>query len=145
MEYAVGSTGRIITARLFEGEELYESVESLAVNEKIHNAAVLITGGFRQADVVVGPVREKPKIEADMRRFTGPGETFGVGTIYCNEDGVPKMHIHAGMCRGDKVVVGCPRGGAKVFLILEITIIEITGVQGCRKLDSESGFRLLRF
>ena len=67
MEYAVGKAGRIIAARLFEGESLYESIESIAEKEKIKAAAVLITGGIRKADVVVGPKTEKPKIEADFR------------------------------------------------------------------------------
>lgn len=145
MEYAVGRPGRIIAVRLGEGEELYESIESLAVKENIKSAAVLITGGFRKADVVVGPKVEIPKIEADMRHFTGPGEALGVGTIYCDDTGCPKMHLHAGMCKGDKVVVGCPRGGANIFLILEITIIEIDDIVGVRKLDEKSGFKLLTF
>ena len=62
MEYSVGKTGRVIAARLFEGEDLYESIESIAEKENIKSAAVLITGGFRKADVVVGPKQEKPKI-----------------------------------------------------------------------------------
>ena len=55
MEYTVGRTGRVIAARLFEGEDLYESIESVAEKEDITAAAVFITGGLRKADVVVGP------------------------------------------------------------------------------------------
>ena len=33
MEYAVGKTGRIIAARLFEGEDLYESIHKIAKDE----------------------------------------------------------------------------------------------------------------
>ena len=40
MEYAVGKTGRIIAARLFEGEDLYESIHKIAVAENIKSAAV---------------------------------------------------------------------------------------------------------
>ncbi|MDD5011499.1 MAG: DUF296 domain-containing protein, partial [Phycisphaerae bacterium] len=69
MEYAVGSAGRIIAARLFEGENLYDSIESIAQEEQIKSAAVLITGGIRKADVVVGPKSEKPKIEPDFFNF----------------------------------------------------------------------------
>ena len=73
MEYSVGKAGRVIAARLFEGEDLYESVEQIARREDIRCAAVLITGGIRKADVVVGPKQEKPRIEADFRAFAGPG------------------------------------------------------------------------
>lgn len=144
MEYAVGKTGRIIAARLFEGEDLYESIELIAQKENIKSAAVLITGGIRKADVVVGPKTEKPKIEANFKKFEGPGEALGVGTIYCELDGKPKLHIHAGMGRGDNYIVGCPRGGASIFLVLEVTIIEIAGIDAIRALDPQSGFKLLR-
>ncbi len=144
MEYAVGKTGRVIAVRLFEGEEIYESIEAIARKENFKSAAVLITGGFRKGKVVVGPKAEAPKIEPDMREFTGPAEMFGVGTIYCDDNG-PKLHIHTAIGKGDETVVGCPRGGAKTFLILEVTIIEIEGIEANRRLDEATGFNLLRF
>jgi predicted DNA-binding protein with PD1-like motif len=144
MEYAVGKAGRIIAARLFEGEELYESIEQIARKENIKSAAVLITGGFREAKVVVGPKVEKPKIIPNFKEYQGAGEVLGVGTIYCDDEG-PKLHIHTAIGRGDKQIVGCPRGGAKIFLVLEVTIIEMTGIEAARKLDEQSGFKLLRF
>ncbi len=144
MEYAVGKTGRVIAARLFEGDDLYESIEQIAKKENIKSAAVFITGGFRKANVVVGPKVEKPKIESNFKPFEGPGEVLGVGTIYCNDKG-PKLHIHTAIGKGDETIVGCPRGGAKTFLILEVTIIEIDRIKAQRKPDSETGFNLLRF
>ncbi len=143
MEYSVGQTGRVVAARLFEGEDIYESIEAIATKENIKSAAVFITGGFRKADVVVGPKVEEPKIEPNFKKFIGPGEVLGVGTIYCDGD-EPKLHIHTAAGRGDETVVGCPRGGASTFLILEVTIIEIVGVKAARKLDEKSGFKLLR-
>lgn len=145
MEYAVGKTGRIIAARLFEGEDLYESIEQIAQTENIKAAAVLITGGFRKASVVVGPKEETPKIVGNFKQFEGPGEVLGTGTIYCDDQGQPKLHLHAAIGRGDQSVIGCPRGGAKTFLILEITIIEIDGITASRKMDPEKGVSLLRF
>ncbi len=144
MEYAVGKTGRIIGARLFEGEDLYECVEEIAKKENIKSAAVLITGGFRKATVVVGPKQEKPKILGNFKEFAGPGEVLGVGTIYCDETG-PKLHIHTAIGKGNQTMVGCPRGGAKTFLILEVTIIEITDLNAGRIPDKEKGLKLLRF
>ena len=129
MEYAVGKTGRIIAARLFEGEDIYESVEQIASKENIKSAAVLITGGFRKANVVVGPKAEKPKIVGNFKDFAGPGEVLGVGTIYCDNEG-PKLHIHTAIGKAGETIVGCPRGGARTFLILEVTIIEIAGQEG---------------
>lgn len=144
MEYAVGKTGRVIAARLFEGEDLYESIEQIAKKENIKSAAVFITGGFRKLNVVVGPKTEKPKIEANFKSFDGPGEVLGVGTIYCDDKG-PSLHIHSAIGKGDETIIGCPRGGAKTFLILEVTIIEIEGINAQRKSDPKTGFNLLRF
>ncbi len=142
MEYTVGRCGRVIVVHLSEGEELYESIESIAKKEGIKSAAVFITGGFRKADVVVGPKQEKPKIVGKFKQFAGPGEVLGVGTIYCDDEG-PKMHIHVAIGKDDEVVVGCPRGGAEVFLVLEVTIIEIEGVNAVRKFDENYGLKLL--
>lgn len=145
MEYATGKTGRIIAARLFEGEDLYECIEGIAKKENVKSAAVLITGGFRKANVVVGPKQEKPKIVGNFKDFTGPGEVLGVGTIYCDRQG-PKLHIHTALGKGDMTMVGCPRGGAKTFLILEVTIIEIEGLKDAgRKPDTSTGLNLLTF
>ncbi len=144
VEYAVGRIGRVIAARLFEGEDIYHSVEQIAETEKVANGAVLITGGFRKARVVVGPKSEKPKIVGNFREFTGPGEVLGVGTLYRDEKG-PKLHIHTAIGKGRECVVGCPRGGTRVFLTLEVTIFEIDGVRGRRLADEQSGVNLLRF
>jgi predicted DNA-binding protein with PD1-like motif len=142
MQYAIGKTGRVIAARLYEDENLYESIESIAKKENIKSAAVFITGGLRKADVVVGPKEESPKIVGNFKQFTGPGEVFGVGTLYCDDEG-PKLHIHTAIGKGDQTIVGCPRGGADTFLILEVTIIEIAGIKAVRKLDEKTGVKLL--
>ena len=144
MEYQVGKTGRIIAARLFEGEDIYESIQEIAKKENIKSAAVLITGGFRKANVVVGPRQEEPKIVGSFKDFAGPGEVLGVGTIYRDDEG-PKLHIHTAIGKNDETIVGCPRGRAKTFLILEVTIIEIQGIEAGRKPDEKTGLKLLRF
>ena len=144
MEYKVGKAGRIIAARLFEGEDIYESIESIARRENIKAAAVLITGGFRKADVVVGPKQESPRIIGNFKPFAGPGEVLGVGTLYW-DDKEPKLHIHTAIGKENQVMVGCPRGGASTFLILEVTIIEIDEIEARRKLDESTGLNLLKF
>ncbi|MBN2212334.1 MAG: DUF296 domain-containing protein [Sedimentisphaerales bacterium] len=143
MEYAIGKPGRVIVARLFEGEDPYACIEQIARKENIRSAAVTIVGGFRKAEVVVGPKLEKPQLKGDIRSFAGPGEVLGVGTIYCDEEG-PKLHLHGAMGRGDNVVVGCPRISSEVFLVLEVTIIEITGISAARLPDNDIGVNLLR-
>ena len=144
MEYAIGKTGRIIAVRLFEGEDLYECVHKIAAAENIKSAAVFITGGFREANIVVGPKQEEPVVVGEFKNFAGPGEVLGVGTIYCDKSR-PKLHIHTAIGKADEVMVGCPRDGTRAFLILEVTIIEIEGLTAERKFDAKTGLNLLRF
>ena len=144
MEYQIGHTGRVVAARLFEGEDIYACIEGLARKEKINAAAVLITGGMRKASVVVGPKQENPRIEPDFRAFAGPGEVLGVGTLYPDDQG-PKLHLHAAIGKGEVPMVGCPRHEVTTFLVLEVTVIELLGIRGERSLDAQTGFNLLRF
>ena len=52
--------------------------------------------------------------------------------------------MHTAIGKADEVMVGCPRDGTKTFLILEVTIIEIVGLDAERKFDEETGFNLLQ-
>ena len=143
MEYSVGKPGRVVAARLFEGEDVHASIEQLARRENIRCAAVLVTGGFRKANVVVGPKQEAPKIEPQFQAFAGPGEVLGVGTLYGDEAG-PKLHLHTAIGKGGENLVGCPRRETTTFLILEVTIIEILGIEATRTPDPATGLNLLR-
>lgn len=142
MDYQVGQTGRIIVARLFEGEDVHACIENIARQEEIRAAAVLMTGGIRQGDLVVGPKKEEPKIVPDSRPFLGPGEVVGTGTLYWDDQG-PRLHLHVSLSTPSGGLVGCLRGEVSTFLILEVTIIEITGIQATRRRDAATGFKLL--
>lgn len=143
MEYSVGQVGRVVVARLFEGEDLHACIDKIAREARIHCAAVLITGGFRASAVVVGPEQEKPQIVPKFQMFTGPGEALGVGTLYWDDTG-PRLHIHTAIGKDGASLIGCPRRDTRTFLILEITIIEITGIEATREFDPGSGMKLLR-
>ncbi len=132
----------MIVARGFEGEDLYGSIESLAAQENLRSAVVLIVGGLRSAKVVVGPKDPHGPLEPTFEQFDDAREIIGVGTIFCDEDG-PKLHLHGGIGRGKETLVGCPRGGARVFCVLEAVLFEIKGIDASRKIDPEFGLKLL--
>jgi predicted DNA-binding protein with PD1-like motif len=142
MEYAVGSVGRVVVARLHEGEDLHGCTEQIARKEGIRCAAVLITGGFRRANIVVGPRQEEPKIEPRFQVFGGPGEVLGVGTLYWTETD-PKLHMHTAIGKDGESLVGCARHDCRTFLILEVTIIEVTGIDASRQFDPKAVLNLL--
>lgn len=142
MEYQVGETGRVIVARGFEGDDVYAEIERIAAAEDIRCASVIILGGLRTGKVVVGPKDPAGPLEPMMREFADAREIAGVGTIFCDEDG-PKLHLHGAIGRGDEVIAGCPRGGATVFCLLEVVMIELIGVDATRAVDPEIGLKLL--
>ncbi|MHC4295584.1 MAG: PPC domain-containing DNA-binding protein, partial [Planctomycetota bacterium] len=113
-----------------------------AAKENVRCATVVVVGGLRSAKVVVGPKNPTGPIEPSFVEFDDAREIAGVGTIFCDEEG-PKLHLHAGIGRGTEALVGCPRGGAKVFCVLEVIIFEIEGVDATRRIDPELGIKLL--
>lgn len=143
MEYDIGRIGRVVVARGFEGEDLYQQIESLAAKENIRCAAVVVVGGLRSGKVVVGPIDPHGPIQPNFREFDDAREIAGVGTIFCDDAG-PKLHLHAAIGRGDEAIAGCPRGGAKVFCVLEVVLLEIEGIDAARRVDPELGLALLR-
>lgn len=145
MDYDVGRIGRVIVARGFDGEDVYECIESVAAAENIRSGVVLVVGGLRTGKVVVGPKSPAGRPEPQYAEFDDAREILGVGTIFPDgEDEKPSLHLHAGIGRGgEETLVGCPRGAATVFCVLEVVIIEIEGIRAERRLDPETAFRLL--
>ncbi|MDP6546045.1 MAG: DUF296 domain-containing protein [Phycisphaerae bacterium] len=144
MDYQIGKIGRVIVARGFDGEDVYEEIESIAAKENVSSAAVILIGGLRSARVVVGPKSPTGPIEPNYTEFDDAREIAGVGTIFsdCDDDS-PKLHLHAAIGRGDETIAGCPRGGAKIFCVLEVVIIEIEGLDASRALDPDLALKLL--
>ena len=144
MEYARGRIGRVFAARLADGEPVYEAIEELARREAVGSALVAVVGGARRGTVVAGPKQSSGPIEPILRSFDDAREIVGVGTLHGSDDG-PKLHLHAGIGRGDEVIVGCPRCGLDAFLILEVFVLEIEGLEAERRLDPATGLKLLAF
>jgi|WetSurMetagenome_2_1015567.scaffolds.fasta_scaffold203814_2 uncharacterized protein len=143
MEYTQGRLGRVFVARLSDGESVYDAVEEIARRESISAAAVLAVGGIRSGKVVTGPEQPTGRIVPHFEEFDDARELVGLGTVFL-QDGAPSLHFHAGIGRGQSALVGCPRAGMAVFLVLEVTIIELLDVNAARELDAASGVHLLR-
>jgi len=143
MNYTRGDLGRVFVARLEDGESVYTAVEEIARREGVASAAVLALGGIRKGKVVTGPERPSGPIVPHYEEFDDARELVGIGTVFA-ADGQPSLHFHAGIGRGNSALVGCPRAGMSVFLVLEVVIIELLGVEAERVMDAGSGLRLLR-
>ncbi len=142
MEYTKGRIGRVFALRFRDGEAVYAGVQEVARREKIDSGVVVAVGGARRGRVVVGPRRTEGPIEPMLAEFDDARELVGVGTLHL-ADGEPSLHLHAATGRGGETLVGCPREGLDAFLILEVFIIEVTGLGASRRVDPASGLRLL--
>lgn len=143
MEYTQGTLGRVFVARLHDGESIYEAVEEIATREGIASAAVMAVGGIRSGKVVTGPMNTTGKIEPHYEEFNDAREMVGFGTVF-SQSGKPSLHFHAGIGRKERSLVGCPRAGMSVYLILEVVIVELLGVNAAREMDEEFGVHLLK-
>ena len=143
MEYTQGTLGRVFVARLEDGESVYDAAHEIAEREGLGSAAVLAVGGIRKGKVVTGPVSPTGKVVPHYEEFDDARELVGVGTVFMHE-GKPSLHFHAGIGRRDTALVGCPRAGMSVYLVLEVVIIEFVGVQAERAFHEASGLNLLR-
>jgi uncharacterized protein len=75
--------------------------------------------------------------------LNGVHEACGVGTIFADEEGKPKLHMHASFGRNEKTITGCVRMGMDVWRIGEIILLELTGTTAHRAIDEETGFEFL--
>ena len=73
----------------------------------------------------------------------GVHEACGVGTIFVDEEGKPKLHMHASFGRNDNSVIGCVRMGVDVWRIGEVVILELSGGSAKRVKDKATGFEFL--
>ena len=73
----------------------------------------------------------------------GVHEACGVGTIFADEKGKPKLHMHTSFGRSESTVTGCIRLGVEVWQIGEIIVLELIGAIAHRAKDKETGFEFL--
>jgi len=145
MEYTTGAVGRCVCIRLHEGDAVYASVQGVAAKENISAGVVFAVGGVKNGAVVTGPIdQDERPLRTTVERFSDARELAGVGTLFKNEEGEVKLHMHAAIGKGAAPVVGCPRVSLDCWLVTEIIILELTGVAAVRAKEA-SGLELLKF
>jgi uncharacterized protein len=143
MNYQTGNAGRVIVARFEDKEDILEGIIHIARKENLRAAVFHLVGGIRQGRVVVGPEREELPPQPVWKEIRESHEVLGTGTIFWQEN-EPKIHFHGAFGKKDMIKVGCLRGNSETFLVLEVIIIEITGIDARREVDPVSGLTLLK-
>ena len=144
MEYRAGTIKRVFAVRFDEGEDFLGGLRQLIIKENIRNGWFHILGGLREADVVTGPKEPVMPPEPIWKNMQGARETLGTGSIFW-DDTEPKIHLHAAMGHHGDTLTACVRKGTKVYLVLEVYIIEIDGIDASRPWFPEGGFNQLTF
>jgi len=145
MEYTEAKQGRIFILRLHQNEILHETIEKFAKEKQVYSALCFFLGGSDdQSKGVVGPKDGKAMPpQPTITLLKGVHEGVGVGTIFADEAGAPKLHMHASFGRNDNAVTGCVRMGVQVWQIGEVVIMELLGSSAKRQKDHKTGFEFL--
>ena len=144
MDYRTGSIGRVLMIRLDHGDDLLENLKEIVVKETIKSAWFQILGGVRQAGVVTGPKQPVMPPEPVWRDVDEAREVVGSGSIFMDGE-EPRIHLHAAMGHHGDTLTACIRKHTKVYLILEVILFELSGIDADRPWYEEGGFNRLTF
>jgi predicted DNA-binding protein with PD1-like motif len=145
MQFTEAKLGRIFVLRLHDDDHLPDVLETFAAENHVTTALCFFLGGAKEKSrVVVGPkdgyaIPPEPMVTL----LNGVHEACGVGTIFADETGKPKLHMHASFGRNEKTVTGCVRMGVDVWRIGEVVILELLCPAACRAVDKDTGFEFL--
>ena len=144
MEYRKGTIGRLFTVRFDEGDDFLGGLQELIKKEDIRCGWFHVLGGMRKAGVVIGPKEPVMPPDPVWHEVEGAREVLGFGSIFWDKT-VPKVHLHAAMGNHGETLTACVRKGTKVYLVLEVYIIEVNNLDAYRPWYPEGGFNRLTF
>jgi predicted DNA-binding protein with PD1-like motif len=145
MNFTESKLGRVFVLRLHDEDQLPNILESFAEEQNVKSALCFFLGGAKDnSRVVVGPRKDNEiPPEPMVTLLKGVHEACGIGTIFVNEAGKPKLHMHVSFGRKEATVTGCVRLGVDVWRIGEVVIFELTGASAFRAFNKETGFEFL--
>ena len=127
MKYSEGAVGRVFVVSLDDGEELPRAIEEFCSDKNVARALCMLVGGIDDGGtIVVGPQdRDTMPPEPVLFSLAGVHEVAAVGTVFPDEDGHPRLHMHAALGRDGRTHTGCIRPGVNVWKLGEFIILEI--------------------
>jgi uncharacterized protein len=144
MQYQKGSIGRVIVAKIEHGDDLLVELRGLLHKEEIKAGIMFMIGALQAGSLVVGPETCSVPPDPVWKDFEDGREIIGIATVF--PDGAePVIHLHASLGRGEETWTGCIRKDARVYLVVEVIILEIIDSGALRTLDALTGMNLLGF
>jgi predicted DNA-binding protein with PD1-like motif len=142
MKYQTGRAGRILVAKFDDNDDILGGLREIAKNENIRSALFHLVGGTRRGKMVVGPETDELPPRPVWKELGESHELLATGTIFWQGD-EPKIHLHGAFGKHGRTSVGCLREDARTFIVIEAIVIEIEGIDACRKIDPAVGMPLL--
>lgn len=144
MKAAQGSIGRVFVLRLEDGDRVPDCIEGFARREGVQRALCALVGGIGGGRVVVGPQEAgaSPVVPL-IHELQGVHEAAAVGTLFPDEEGTPRLHMHAALGREGLTRTGCVRKGIEVWKLGEVVLVELLGTDAVRRMDPATGFEVL--
>ena len=143
MQYTKGGIKRIFVIKFDDGDVMIDEISKFAKKEKVKAAVFVFLGALKKGDIVTGPKKPVIPPEPNWKKFKNAWEAMGIGTIFTNKSG-PQIHIHTSMGQKNKVLTGCVRKKSSVFLVIEMIVFELTGVEVSKSPDPKTGLNLLK-
>jgi uncharacterized protein len=144
MQYRQGSIGRVIVAKIEHGDDLLTEINNLLQAEQLASGIMFMIGALETASLVVGPDTCAVPPQPVWKHIGDGREILGIATFFRQED-QPALHLHAALGRGEEVLTGCIRKAARVYLVVEVVVLELLGTGAARTLDAVTGLDLLGF
>lgn len=144
MKVQEGRIGRTFMVKFEHGDDLIQEILNLAKKKGIDTGFIMLLGALRRADMVTGPRECTVPPEPNWVSFDDGREILAMGTLICNEEGHPTLHLHGGVGREEYSLTGCLRANTEVYLVVEGVILELEGIKARRVLDPLLQMKVLK-
>lgn len=135
MKTQEGRIGRVFLVKFEHGEDLIKELLDLAERKGVDTAFVMLLGALRKADIVTGPEKCEIPPEPIWHSFDDGREVVAMGTLICDQDGKPNLHLHGALGHDKESLIGCLRENSEVYLVVEGVILEMEGIKARRIYD----------
>jgi len=146
MKFSEARQGRVFILRLEDGDIVHETVEKFAVDQGIKAASLIVVGGADDGSrLVVGPKEDRGVPLNPMQLLLkNAHEVTGTGTLFCDEEGTPLLHMHMACGRNKETITGCIREGVRVWHVMEIVMYELIDTGARRVVEAPLNLKLLQ-
>lgn len=136
MHYQQGSLGRVFLVKLEHGDDLLKEINHLAAETGLKSACLFMIGALDKAVMVTGPQQSALPPQVIEKRIDEGREIVAIGTMFPDQDsGEPVLHIHGSLGRGDTTFTGCLRSDSRVFAVVELLVVELSGFTASKGFD----------